>query len=101
MITVAEVVELIRKEARGKLSAHEQIDGSTRLEDLGLSSLQVSEIVFTLEERYDVEFDDARAAEIRTLDDVVAVANEAIADQATAVRDGGDSGAAEIAAEAG
>jgi acyl carrier protein len=78
MITVEEVTELIRKEARGKLPEGLALTGPTRLKDIGLSSLQVSEIVFTLEERYDVEFDEARAADIETLDDVVALAEEAI-----------------------
>ncbi len=78
-VAIQEVVELIRQEARGKLPADTVIDGSTKLEDLGLSSLQISEIVFTLEERHEVEFDDARAADIETLDDVVEVANQALA----------------------
>ena len=81
MITVEEVAELIRREARGKLPEGTALIGSTRLKDLGLSSLQVSEIVFTLEERHEVEFDDARAADIQTLDDVVTVANEALAER--------------------
>ena len=78
MITVDEVADLIRRELRGKLSADTVLDEGTRLEDLGLSSLQVSEIVFTLEENHNVEFDAARAADAQTLGDVVALANEAL-----------------------
>ena len=81
MITVDEVAGLIRRELRGKLDAGTVLDEGTRLEDLGLSSLQVSEIVFTLEEDHEVEFDAARAADAKTLGDVVALANEALAAQ--------------------
>ncbi len=79
MITLDEVAGLIRRELRGKLSADAALDEGTRLEDLGLSSLQVSEIVFSLEEKHEVEFDAARAADAQTLGDVVALANEALA----------------------
>jgi acyl carrier protein len=78
VITVDEVGGLIRRELRGKLGADVMLDESTRLEDLGLSSLQVSEIVFTLEENHQVEFDAARAADAKTLGDVVVFANEAL-----------------------
>lgn len=101
MITVAEVAELIRHEARGKLPEDVELTGSTRLEDLGLSSLQVSEIVFTLEERHEVEFDEARAAEIKTLDDVVSIANEAIEaqHQPAAAHDAPAAGGEQLATE--
>ena len=79
MITIEEVAELTRKELRRKLPADAVLDENTDVESLGLSSLQLSEIVFTLEERHEVEFDASRAAEIKTLGDVVALANETIA----------------------
>lgn len=78
MITIDEVADLIRRELRGKLSDDASLNDETKLEDLGLSSLQVSEIVFTLEEDHGVEFDEAKAAEAETLGDVVALANEAL-----------------------
>ncbi|HEX7278713.1 MAG TPA: phosphopantetheine-binding protein [Solirubrobacterales bacterium] len=77
MVTLNEVVDLVRREMRGKAPAEMAAD--TRLEDLSLSSLQVAEIVYTLEEEHEVEFDESRAAEIKTLGDVVALANAAIA----------------------
>jgi len=76
-VTLDEVVDLIRREARGKMPAVE-LTSQTRLEDLSLSSLQVAEIVYSLEEDHEVEFDESRAAEIETLGDVVTLANEAI-----------------------
>jgi len=78
VITVDEVAALIRREQRGKLDDATIIDESTRLEDLGLSSLQVSEIVFTLEEDHGIEFDPARAADVKTLGELLEVANEAL-----------------------
>lgn len=82
MITLDDVVALVRRELRRKLPEDFELTGETRLEDVGLSSLQVAEIVFTLEEEHEVEFDTSRAADVKTLADVVAVANEAIAAQA-------------------
>ena len=80
MITVDEVAGLIRNELRGKLPADATIDESTSLEDLGLSSLQVSEIVFTIEEEHDFEFDAAKAADVKTLGELLALANETLAE---------------------
>ena len=78
-ITIDEVAQLIRKTMRGKLPADAVLDATTTLKDLGLSSLQISDIVFTLEETYDVEFDAANAANASTLGEVVALANDALA----------------------
>lgn len=78
MVTVQEVADLARHELRRKLPEGVELDNDTRIGDVGLSSLQVSEIVFTLEERHDFEFDAARAADIETLGDVVSLANEAL-----------------------
>jgi acyl carrier protein len=81
MITTEEVASLIRRELRRKLPEDAVLDESARLEDLGLSSLQVSEIVFTLEEEHEIEFDETRAASIETIGDLVALGNDAIGQQ--------------------
>lgn len=78
MITIEEMAGLIRQEMRGKLPKDVQIDDSTRLDELGLSSLQVSEIVFTLEDEHGVEFDPAKAADAQTLGELLALGNEAV-----------------------
>lgn len=78
MITVDEVAGLIRGELRGKLPADATIDENTKLGELGLSSLQIAEIVFTLEEDHEVEFDPARAAGAESLGDLIALGNEAV-----------------------
>lgn len=78
MITVDEVADLIRRELRGKLPDGTTLDEATPLEGLGLSSLQISEIVFTLEEEHGIEFDAARAADVTTIGELVALGNETI-----------------------
>lgn len=83
MITLEEVVALIKHEARGKIGPGTAIDSDTKLKDLGLSSLQIAEIVFTLEENHEVEFDPARAADAESLGDLIALGNSALAEQAS------------------
>lgn len=78
MVTVEEVAELVRSKMRGKAASDRVIDENTRIDDLGLSSLQFAEVVFTLEDEYETEFDPARAADAKTLGDLVVLANEAI-----------------------
>jgi acyl carrier protein len=78
MITIDTLSDLIRREMRGKLPADVRIDETTRLDELGLSSLQVSEIVFTLEDEHGVEFDPAKAADAQTLGDLLALTNEVL-----------------------
>lgn len=79
MITVEDVAARVRRELRGKLPAGKVIDDDTRLDDLGMSSLQVSEVIFSLEEDHGFEFDAARAADVKTVGEVVALANESLA----------------------
>ena len=83
MITVEDVAARVRREMRGKLAADKVIDSETRLDDLGMSSLQVSEVIFSLEEDHGFEFDAARAADVTTVGEVVALANESLAASAT------------------
>jgi acyl carrier protein len=79
LITLEEVERLIRAELRGKNAPPGSITEHTRLSDLGLSSLQIADIVFTLEEDHETEFDPARAADAQTLGDLVELGNEALA----------------------
>lgn len=85
MITINDVADLVRRELRGKMPADATLGEQTRLTDLGLSSLQVAEIVFTLEEDHGVEFDEARAADVDTLGDVVGLVNDSLAASGQAV----------------
>jgi acyl carrier protein len=78
VIQLEELVGLVRRELRGKAPQDMTLDENTELEILGLSSLQIAEIVFKLEDEHGVEFDPAKAAEAKTLGDVLALGNEAI-----------------------
>jgi acyl carrier protein len=78
MITLEELSRRIREQRKGKLPGDMTIDEGTMLEELGLSSLEVSEIVFSLEEEHGVEFDAAKAADVRTVGELIAIANEAL-----------------------
>jgi acyl carrier protein len=80
MITIEEIRERVLGELRGKLPDGITIDESTVIKDLGLSSLQISEIVFGLEEDHEVEFDAALAADAETLGDLLVVANQALSE---------------------
>lgn len=79
MITVDEVDVMIRERVRGRLPADATIGSETVLKDVGLSSLQFADIVFALEERHDVEFDGSKMADVKTLGELLEVANEEIA----------------------
>lgn len=69
MITMAEIQEQIRRSLGGR-AAGVQLGEKTSLQDIGLSSMQISEILFRLEEAHGIEFDTARAAEVQTLGDL-------------------------------
>jgi acyl carrier protein len=81
MITIEEIRARVQGELRGKLPDGVTIDERTAIKDLGLSSLQISEIVFGLEEDHGVEFDAALAADAETLGDLLGVANQALSER--------------------
>lgn len=70
-LTVADIEASIRKEARGSLPADLAVSEDSTLEDLGLSSLQVSEVIFGIEDDLDIELDEAEAAEVKTIGDLL------------------------------
>ena len=69
----------IHRKARGGVRGVD-ISACTRLDDIGLSSLQIAEIVFEIEEEKGVEFDVRRASEAKTLGNLIEMANESIAE---------------------
>ena len=75
-LSLDEVVRRIRRQARGRLDDMEVAREST-MTDLGLSSLQVTDMVFGIEDDFDIEFDESRVAELATLGDLLDLANEA------------------------
>ena len=77
MSTFDEVVARVRKQSRVGRSV--KIDKTTTLEELGLSSLQVADLIFSLVEDLDIKIDEERAAQLRTLGEFVALLDEALA----------------------
>ncbi|MGW3964188.1 phosphopantetheine-binding protein [Amycolatopsis sp. NPDC005003] len=82
MITAEDVARLVRAQLRGRARTDVRLAADTELEQAGLSSLQLAEVVFTLEEEYRVQFDTSRAAGVRTIGDLVSLANESLAREA-------------------
>jgi acyl carrier protein len=81
-VTVAEVAELVRAHAHERGAVDGEIDGETRLD--WLASLEVVEVVVALEERHGFRFDHARAAEVKTVRGLAALANESLGARAPA-----------------
>ncbi|MEZ0053023.1 acyl carrier protein [Mycobacterium sp. MAA66] len=78
-ITVDEVSSLVKHAMRGRRAHEVVVEEHTQLGDLGLSSLQIAEIVFSLEDSRGVEFDPARAADAKTVGQLIALGNAALA----------------------
>ncbi|MET8091552.1 acyl carrier protein [Micromonospora sp. NPDC005220] len=74
-ITVQDVVDLISAKLGGR--AGPTVDGQSVLRDLGLSSLEIADMVYSLEDQLGVEFDPAEAADVLTVADLVQLANAA------------------------
>jgi acyl carrier protein len=75
VLTVTDVCDVIRAHLGVKLPSDVQLSSDTSLDALGLSSLQVAELVVSIEERTGIEFDPAAAAEVTTLGELVELAN--------------------------
>ena len=75
MVTIDEVASLVARRLRGELPGGTTLNEDTVISDLGLSSLQLTDLVFTLEEESGCEFD-GRVAEVRTIGELTALANE-------------------------
>lgn len=75
MITVEQVCEMVQKKLRGKNAEEITLGEQTAFDELGLSSLQVADIVYGIEDQLDIEFDPSRAADVKTIGDLVALAN--------------------------
>ncbi|WP_405160286.1 acyl carrier protein [Nocardia sp. NBC_01499] len=81
MITLEEIESKIKQKLKGHFPAGLVLTEDTPLEDLGMSSLQTAEVVFEIEEDYEIEFDPARAADVKTLGSLVALANDILAEK--------------------
>lgn len=59
------------KERLAQVAHKESIDESMRLNELGLDSLDVVELLLQLEEEYDVHFDDVDMSNLGTVGDLL------------------------------
>ena len=71
-----ETLHRVRKQMRVDSSV--TIDETSTLESLGLSSLQIAEIIFGLEEDFNLQIDEERAAGVKTLGELVQLLNESL-----------------------
>ena len=78
-----ELARRVRKEMRVDQSV--RVTEASTLEDLGLASLQVADIIFSIEEDFGIQFDEQRAAEIKTFGQLVALVEESLGDRAPSV----------------
>jgi acyl carrier protein len=70
-----EVISIITKEK----TLDTVIDSSTPLAEAGIDSLDALNILFALEERFQISIPDDRAREIRTLGDMVSTIEDLVA----------------------
>ncbi|MGK5533659.1 acyl carrier protein [Streptomyces sp. URMC 129] len=73
MITAEEVCGLIAKKLGSKADSF-TLNENTTFDEVGLSSLQIADIVYTIEDDLDIQFDPSRAASVKTVGDLVALA---------------------------
>ncbi|MEV8015146.1 phosphopantetheine-binding protein [Streptomyces sp. NPDC086554] len=83
MITVDTVCRLIEKKLGSKAAAV-TLDADTVFDSVGLSSLQIADIVYTIEDDAGIELDSADAANVKTVGDLVELVTAARAARAGA-----------------
>jgi acyl carrier protein len=54
------------------VDVNDVIESKSFIEDLNADSLDLTEMIMTLEEKFNVEITDAKAAELKTVGDVIA-----------------------------
>lgn len=66
MITVSTVCALIEKKL-GSKAADVALDANTSFDSVGLSSLQIADIVYSIEDDAEIELDPSQAANVKTV----------------------------------
>jgi acyl carrier protein len=74
-MAIAERTKRIIAEQLG-VHEHEVTNESHIIDDLGADSLDIVELVMTLEEEFDVEVPDERVEDVRTVEDIIGVIQE-------------------------
>jgi acyl carrier protein len=78
MVTVEQITDLMRAKLSAAREAEAALTATTAFEDLGVTSLELANFVFRLEDEFDVVFDPSMAADIKTIGDLVNVVNESM-----------------------
>lgn len=74
-MTVEDICERIAKKLGSKASTV-TLDAETELIGVGLSSLQIADIVYGIEDDLDIRFDERRALSVKTIDDLARLIEE-------------------------
>jgi acyl carrier protein len=82
MITTAQIIALMTEKLEAVRAAGVTLSEDTAFEDLGVTSLDLANFVFSLEDEFGLELDPGMAADIRTIGDLAKVANDSVADAA-------------------
>jgi acyl carrier protein len=75
LIDVDVVARMIRAQVGDKLPSEEPIEATTEFDDLGVSSLDVSEVFFAIEDEVGIELDPVPASDATTVGGLVEVVN--------------------------
>ncbi|MFE4460170.1 phosphopantetheine-binding protein [Nocardia tengchongensis] len=67
LITIDDVRFMVREGLAGNISPDDEISEDTRIEDLGLTSLQIAELIMRIEDDLDIDLDSTRLAEVQTV----------------------------------
>jgi acyl carrier protein len=78
-MSLGEVAAIVRGQLGAKLPDDAAVTESSTLKELGLSSLDLTEIYFAIEERVGTELDPTAAADVKTLGELVDVVNALVA----------------------
>ncbi|MFI8853423.1 acyl carrier protein [Streptomyces sp. 891-h] len=75
MITVEEICSRIAKKLGSKADSY-TLGADTAFDSVGLSSLQIADIVYSIEDDLEIEFDESKAAGVKTVGDLVRLVEE-------------------------
>ncbi|MGV9662714.1 acyl carrier protein [Nocardia niigatensis] len=71
LITIDDVRLMVHEGLKGSPSPDYDISETTRIEDLGLTSLQVAEIIMRIEDELDIDLDSTLLAAVRTVGELL------------------------------